>query len=167
MSCVNDTRYPRSSVLIRGSLRKLIRGVWMVLVAGCVSGPQPIAYGADACDYCRMQISDRRYGAEIVTKTGKVNRFDSIECLTEFYRQAIRAGDLASVWVADYRHPGTLIPATTARYLDLGAGHSPMGRGLIAVAADSDARALQATLPGAVKAWSEIIAPRTTAESPR
>jgi copper chaperone NosL len=129
--------------------------VLVALAPACSRDPRPIAYDADGCAYCRMQISDARFGAELITTKGKVYTFDSIECLLSFHRQASAAGDVRSVWVSDYRHPGSLIPATTATYVQLGAGHSPMGRGLLAVASDDDAR-LVAT-GSTIKRWADLL----------
>ena len=137
-------------------VRRTLGLVLVSLAAACGRDPRPIAYDADGCAYCRMQISDARFGAELITTKGKVYTFDSIECLLAFHRQASAAGDVRSVWVSDYRHPGTLIPATAATYVQLGAGRSPMGRGLLAVASDGDAR-LVAT-GAAIKRWADLLA---------
>lgn len=82
--------------------------------------PDPIAYDADACAYCRMQISDPRFGAALITVEGRTLKFDSIECLLAYYRQAAAAHDVASVWVSNARHPGELTDSTTLkRWSDL------------------------------------------------
>ena len=128
------------------------------LAIGCGGDPRPITYDADGCSYCRMQISDPRFGAELVTKKGKVYTFDSIECLIDFHRQANLADDVRSVWVSDYRHPGTLIPAATATYVSLGAGHSPMGRGLLAVASESDAQLVETASHRVIQRWTDLVA---------
>lgn len=96
--------------------------------------PEPIRYGQRECDYCHMMISDRRYGAELLTTKGKVYEFDSIECMIAYYRQAQAAGAVRSVWVSDFMQPGALIPASSALYLRARTIHAPMGRGLLAVA---------------------------------
>ena len=105
----------------------------VALLAACDRGPRPIAYGRDACDYCRMVISDPRYGAELVTAKGKVHEFDSIECLAAYYLQARAAGAAVhSIWVSDFERPGTLVPAAEARYSRASGPASPMGKGLTA-----------------------------------
>lgn len=121
--------------------------------------PAPIAYNVDTCDYCRMVISDPRFGAELVTKKGRTIKFDSIECLLGYYKQASSAGDVESVWVADMRHPGVLIDATQARFVDLGPGRAPMGggRGWAAIADEQDAAAIGITDRAAVKRWSDLL----------
>ena len=128
------------------------------LAAACgARGPEPIAYGSDACAYCRMQIVDPRFGAELVTTKGRAVEFDSIECLVAYYKQAAGAHDVASVWVSDFRHPGTLIDATRARFVDLGPGKAPMGRGWAAIADSTDAAAIGIADPAAIKRWTDLL----------
>jgi copper chaperone NosL len=127
------------------------------LVSACGSGrPDAIAYDADQCAYCRMQISDARFGAELVTRHGRSLKFDSIECLLAFYKQAASANDVGSVWVSDFQHPGTLIDVASASFVDIGAGRAPMGRGWAAVASIADAAKLGIEDARAIKRWSDL-----------
>ena len=138
-------------------LRRAMNLSMFALVSACGSGrPDAIAYDADQCAYCRMQISDPRFGAELVTRRGRSVKFDSIECLLAFYEQAASANDVSSVWVSDFRHPGTLISVASATFVDLGGGRAPMGRGWAAVASIKDAAQLGITDSGAIKRWSDL-----------
>ena len=129
----------------------------VALMAACGSWkPEPIAYDADGCGYCRMQISDPRFGAELITRRGRAVKFDSIECLLTFYKQAASANDVRSVWVSDFRHPGTFIDATQAHFVDLGAGRAPMGRGFAALGSAESASELVSDRK-AIKRWSELL----------
>jgi len=142
----------------RSLLRPLLPAALWALGA-CTPSPQPIAYGRDACDYCRMVISDPRYGAELVTSKGKVHTFDSIECLAAYYLQAREGGAVHSVWVSDYAHPGTLVPAAEARFVRAAGPASPMGMGLTAFAADAEDAALRRSSGGAPPLrWEEVLA---------
>ncbi len=134
-----------------------MRAAMLSLVVACAPGtPEPIALNADGCSYCRMLISDGRFAAAIVTTHGRTVKFDSIECLIAYYRQASAAHDVASVWVSDYRHPATLVDASTARFIDIGEGRTPMGRGWAAVASARDAAALGVIDAAAIKRWSDL-----------
>jgi copper chaperone NosL len=136
-----------------------VRAAMLSLVVACAPGrPEPIAFDSDACTYCRMLISDGRFAAAIVTVHGRTLKFDSIECLVAYYRQASAARDVASVWVSDYRHPGALLDASAARFIDIGEGRTPMGgsRGWAAVASPRDAAALGVIDAGAIKRWSDL-----------
>ena len=130
---------------------------WLLL-AGCSEGPRAIAYGRDACDYCRMTISDRRYGAELVSTKGKVHEFDSIECLAAYYLQSRGSSAARSLWVTDFDRPGTFVAATEARYLRVSGPGSPMGKGLTAFAPGADTAALRRTHGGDVLRWADVLA---------
>ncbi|HEU5219058.1 MAG TPA: hypothetical protein VFU23_10390 [Gemmatimonadales bacterium] len=92
-----------------------IRCTAALLVAACAAGgPRPIAYGKEACAFCRMTVSDPRFGAELVTTRGRVYTFDSIECLASYYL-GNRDG-VASMWVSAGAGSTALQPAERARY---------------------------------------------------
>lgn len=122
-------------------------------------GPHPIAYdGSESCEFCRMAITDRQYGAQLVTANGKVHKFDSIECLASFYVQTRAAGVAASTWVSDFEKPGTLIAADQARFArSRGSRNSPMGLGLMAFGSEiNDTELLERF--GVVLRWTEVVA---------
>lgn len=128
----------------------------LVAAACAASGPVPIVFDSDACAQCRMQISDTRFGAELVTKRGRVVKFDAIECFREYEKQAASANDVASRWVIDFSHPGTFIPATEAWYVAVPGGKSPMGKGLLATRDRAEAESLQRQLGGVIRRWQEL-----------
>ncbi len=95
--------------------------------AGCGGGPEPIRFGEDACDNCRMIISDRHFGAELVTRKGKAYKFDDISCLWKYKtRHNISDDALSAQLVIAYNKPGTLIDADAACFLQSPAIKSPM-----------------------------------------
>ena len=106
--------------------------ILIVLIAlitwSCSVEPQPINYGSDACDFCKMTIVENRWAAEIVTKKGKAYKYDAIECMMNYMnRNDISPSNLALLLVDDYSHPGVLIDATKATYIKSEAIPSPMG----------------------------------------
>ncbi len=129
--------------------------------AACTSGGQPraLAYdGSEACDQCRMAITERQYGAQLVSTTGKVHRFDSIECLVSFYAASRGEGVPASVWVTDAETGDSLVAADRARFVrSSGARNSPMGLGLMAFGPRSGDAELRARF-GDVMDWSDVVA---------
>jgi copper chaperone NosL len=128
------------------------------VLAACSAGPVPIAYDQDGCDFCRMQISDPRYGAELITRTGKVHKFDSIECLASFYSTLHDSASVRSLWVSDYLKPGTFLPASEALYIHHTGPGSPMGRGLLALQAGGGSEAGNAGVPaGETLNWSQVV----------
>jgi copper chaperone NosL len=139
--------------------RRAFIAVVLALSAGCASGrPATIAYGEDTCTRCHMLISDRRFGAVIVTRQGRSLEFDSIECLRAYYAQPGVAANVASMWVADFANPGAVIAADRATYVDVGARRSPMGttHGWAAVTSAAAARAVSGDAVAPTHAWSEL-----------
>ena len=53
--------------------------VALFLAVSCSPEAQPINYGSDQCDFCRMTIVDKAHAAEVVTKKGRAYKFDSGE----------------------------------------------------------------------------------------
>jgi copper chaperone NosL len=51
---------------------------------GCGSGPAPVRWGQDSCVFCKMTLTDQRYGAQLVNQYGKAFLFDDIICLSGY-----------------------------------------------------------------------------------
>lgn len=99
-----------------------------IFAVGCIAKPAPIQYGTDSCDFCRMTIMDPAFGGEIITRKGKVFKFDGTECLVNFYKaHLVPANDLPTILVADYSYPGRLMDAKQAVFLQDEKINSPMG----------------------------------------
>ncbi|MEX2401983.1 MAG: nitrous oxide reductase accessory protein NosL [Rhodothermales bacterium] len=95
------------------------------LMAGCSTGPRPIAYGDDVCHHCKMTASDARFGAEFVNEHGKVFVFDAIECLAAFVASnEVAAG---TAYVTAITAPGALISVEDAFFARSESIMSPMG----------------------------------------
>ena len=119
---------------------------------GCNSGPKPIMYGEENCDFCSMTIMDDKHASEIVTNKGKVYKYDSIECMIrslEYY-----ADDAEAILVMDFKNPGTFIDATTAAFLVSPDLPSPMGANLKAFSSMEDAA--ETGFSGTVYTWETI-----------
>lgn len=111
------------------SYRRKPRGIAVlgtaIAASACAADPH-IVFGTDHCVECRMVIADRRFGAVLVTSTGKMFAFDSVDCLLE-YLERNPANDDRGSWVVDASQPGTLIPAAGAVFVRQGALRPPMG----------------------------------------
>lgn len=129
----------------------------LFLLAACTPGPEPIHYGEDACDHCRMTIADERYGAELVTGTGKIYKFDSIECLAGFLQEdGVAEDEVHSLWVTDFSSPTGLVPADEAFYLHSTNLRSPMGMNLTAFGGGITREAVRDSFGGEVLSWQDV-----------
>ena len=108
----------------------------LALLSSCEIKPQEIAYGQDACEFCRMTIVDRQHSAELVTVKGKAFKYDAIECMMNHLDEWDHP-EVKYHLVADYSNPGVLIDAKNAHYVITEAIPSPMGRFLSAFESES------------------------------
>jgi hypothetical protein len=103
-----------------------------------------------------MTLADRRFGGELVSRTGKVTPFDDVGCLAA----AVAVADsttIHSLWVSDYLQPDSMRVVARMRFIKTDSLRTPMGYGLIAVspgAADSLAR----ILGGRLLSWDAVVA---------
>ncbi|MEQ8359650.1 MAG: nitrous oxide reductase accessory protein NosL [Cytophagales bacterium] len=97
----------------------------------CSKGPEPINYGEDACDFCRMSIVDQQHAAQLVTEKGKNYKYDAIECMMNDYKDWTKVRPELFL-VNDYLNPGKLIDAKKAQFLISVSIPSPMGEFLSA-----------------------------------
>jgi len=130
----------------------------IALAPGCGQKAQPIEYGSDECAFCRMTITDSRYGTEIVTRKSRVYKYDSIECMVRAItsERDFPAADAARSYVTDFDRPGELIDAETASYLRSEELPSPMGMNLTAFARRDAAERQQAERGGDVFDWAGL-----------
>lgn len=124
----------------------------------CRTQPQPIEFGTDNCDFCKMTISDQRYGAELVTNKGRVYKFDDVHCIQGFVAEKTVAQDaIASFWLIDFSQPGTLIPAEKSHLLENKELKSPMGSNVIAFESIDSFKKFQTNYTGTEIKWEDYL----------
>jgi len=98
------------------------------LMLACNPESQPISYGSDMCEFCRMSIVDQRFGSEIVTQKGKVYKFDAVECMVNYLDDRIEdESKLKYILTNTLDAPGELIDVQECRFLRSDNMPSPMG----------------------------------------
>nr|WP_121274120.1 nitrous oxide reductase accessory protein NosL [Pedobacter schmidteae] len=104
-----------------------------LLITSCSTTPQPIRVGVDACHFCKMGIADQRFGAELITKKGKIYKFDDLHCLLEFKKgKTLKDEDIGKVFIVDFNDPHGFIDLQQAVLLQSEALRSPMGSNVAA-----------------------------------
>ncbi len=127
----------------------------LILSVACKISPEEINYDFDECAFCKMKISDSRFGAELVTGKGKVYKYDSPECLFATLAEE-SVEDHSYILVTDFTTPKTLITAQDATYLISPNRPSPMGGNLSAYSDPVDAQAAKEKLGGATFNFEEL-----------
>jgi copper chaperone NosL len=100
--------------------------------------PRPVEVGVDRCEHCLMNVADEAHAAEILTPTGLVYVFDSVECMVAHLANKMEGESVHSAWVTDFPRTPALVRADLAVYLVSDALTSPMGLGITAFTGAGD-----------------------------
>jgi copper chaperone NosL len=126
-----------------------------MIMASCAKSPEPIICGSDACENCKMTISDPKFGAELITGKGKIYKFDSIECLAA-YSVAIKAEEIHSGWVTNYLQPENFININNTLFLVSENLKSPMGLNISAFSEQAGIEKTKEEFGGKVLKWKDV-----------
>lgn len=118
------------------------------------AGPEPIKLNKDNCEFCRMTIADARFSAQIVTKKGRVYKFDDLSCLQAYMSE--KETQDAEAYVADYSKPEKFVVAEEAHYVTGGKVNSPMGGNMAAFGEQQAAAAFASQVDGELKSWQAL-----------
>jgi copper chaperone NosL len=100
----------------------------ILLISGCNPKIETIAVGKDNCAECKMTIMDPRFGGEILTKKGKVYKFDDAHCVAVFLeRRGVELGDIYKTLFVDFNEPHALVEVKSAEFVVSSVFKSPMG----------------------------------------
>lgn len=90
----------------------------------------PINFGKDQCTFCKMTISNPKFGAELITDKGRVLKYDAAECMVHQLRE--EHIEYQKLYVVPFDQPKQLKPAGDLRFLITPDIRSPMGANLSA-----------------------------------
>lgn len=160
-------RYSSNGEKLKHYLRNMKRllflficGIIMpTLFTSCSSdGPQAIRYGEEQCVYCKMTISDPRFGTQIITDKGRAFNFDDAQCMIAF----IKAGDvdqaaIKEIYLPDYTNDHELFPAKDMLLLKSESLKSPMRGDIAAFKNETDLEEARKIHGGEVLTWDDLL----------
>jgi copper chaperone NosL len=131
----------------------------VLAAVGCTEpAPRAIRYGEDACDHCRMTIADPRFAGQLVTRTGRIFRFDDPRCLANFVTAAhVPAAAVHSIWLNDWGAPENRVQADAAVFVMSDQIRAPMDGHTAVFASRAGAEALQRTVGGRLQTWQDFL----------
>lgn len=126
------------------------------IFSSCHPGPTPLRLGQDHCEFCMMTVSDSRFGAEIITKKGRIYKFDDIHCL----RGSIQANhppktDISAVYLVDFEK-GSWLKAQESALLESETFRTPMGGNVAAFADSAHRQQYLEQNKGRLITWNDI-----------
>jgi copper chaperone NosL len=135
--------------------------LWMsvlMTVQSCSTEVQPIRFGSDACSFCKMVISDPRFGAELITHKGKVYKFDDVQCLIGYIKQTHKSDtEVGSVFMVDYSQTKNLYGVEKMQLLSSDMLNSPMGGNIAAFSNSDSLNRSKETLLGDIVLWKDLV----------
>lgn len=154
-----EFRKKKNRVVTR--IKKAVGAVSAVVVLGlmsCNTGPEPIKPGVDACNFCKMTITDNRFGGEIITEKGKVFKFDDMHCLLAFKKtNAINNNDIKEIYLINFDEPHNFIEAPKAFLLKSDELRSPMGGNIANFTDESKLKTMALKFKGEEVAWVALL----------
>ncbi len=126
-------------------------------LSGCKTGPDPIKIGSDACSFCKMTIADAKHGAELITKKGKVYKFDDLYCLLAFLKTGeIKNSDTRQIYLVDFAGNHTLVKSHESFLLQSVDIHGPMNGKIISFQNKDSMRSKASTLKAVELTWDQL-----------
>lgn len=135
--------------------------VAIALASACARQAEPAELDAanTACHFCRMQVSDVHFAAQIAAPGAEPQFFDDLGCLRDYLRQATTTlPPRAVAFVADHR-TGAWVRASRAVYTRPAHLETPMGGGLIAHATEESRRQDPAAEGGRPMSSADVFGP--------
>lgn len=132
--------------------------VLSALLFSCSTEPEPLRFGKDACHTCKMTIVDKKFGAEIVTKKGKVYKFDDLNCMVNFHNSGYEEeSEMEHRLVIDYANPERLIDTQHAFFVKSDQLRTPMASEVAAFSSEADYKKFNMSAKGILMSWGEVI----------
>ncbi len=91
-----------------------------------------------------MTLTDQKFGAEIITTTNKVYKYDDVNCLVNYLKAYPDVEKkVKTIYIVDYSNAGNFIPINEALLLYSEEIRSPMGSSIAAFSSKPDRDAIQ------------------------
>lgn len=137
--------------------------IYIIAVAGlllfsCNSKPEPFMYGKDICHLCKMGIIDPKFGCEVITKKGKIYKFDDVICIARFLHSGtIEEKEIKKKVVINFEKENDFLAIETAYFVVAPGIKSPMGSNTAAFLNKESAEKFLNSQDGQKISWSEIL----------
>jgi len=134
----------------------LVTSFILFFLVSCSTQPEPLKPGQDVCYLCKMGIADTKFGGEVLTKKGKIFKFDDIGCMIRFIRlNEVEQKDISQSVVVNYNKQNDFINTDKAVFLVGDVVKSPMNYNIAAFLNADDAAKI--SVAGKTLRWNELI----------
>jgi copper chaperone NosL len=132
--------------------------IFMVYLSSCSAKVEPIKIGNDNCYFCKMTISDERFGAELLTKKGKAFKFDDVHCIISYLKaKDIVPQNIKDVYLTNFCENHELVNVNQMLLLKSDAFKSPMNGNIAAFNNKDSLQKVQQRLDGNIVNWKQLL----------
>jgi len=129
----------------------------LLFFTSCNTRPQPFAYGKDICDDCKMTIMDAKFGGEIITKKGKIYKFDDSHCMIHFLKTGgVKETDIAQTVFIDHENEKNFLDVKSSFFVVSDQLKSPMNGNAACFPSQHIAEEKAKQVNGTVKNWDQL-----------
>lgn len=129
----------------------------IILLSACNTNPEPIIAGRDHCDFCKMTVSDNRFGAEIITRKGRLYKFDDVHCLVSFLQgNELNPKQVKEIYFIDFSNDHLLIHSSKALLMKSEQLKSPMAGNIAAFSNNDSLASVRTIYNGTTVQWDEL-----------
>lgn len=128
-----------------------------ISLTSCSAKPEPIVAGKDQCVDCKMTISDVKFSAEIISKKGKIYKFDDVHCLLSFMKKKeLDTTDVKGYYFTDFNNPKELLHLNEAIFFKSDDFKSPMSGNTAAFSNENAVTQIQEHFKGEKIKWPGV-----------
>jgi copper chaperone NosL len=136
-----------------------VAAVLLLFFSSCSTKPEPFQYGKDVCYSCKMGMADPKFGGEVITKKGKVYKFDDVICMMRFLKSGeVRDANIAQKYVINFQKQNNFIDVGSAFLFVSPELKTPMGGDAAGFTSREEAEKMNAAGNGNVTTWNELFA---------
>jgi copper chaperone NosL len=144
---------------IKSIVPAVAAAIFAFLFSACSAKPEPFKYGSDICYSCKMGIIDPKFGGELITKKGKLYKFDDILCMVRFLKSAtVTQKEIRQNVVINFQKQNDFIDLSNTFFYVSPEINSPMGGNAAAFATRQEAENYKREKSGQVINWNELYA---------
>lgn len=131
----------------------------LIAIVSCTTTPSKIEVGKDACAYCKMTVSDNRFGAVLLTKKGKSYKFDDESCLRSFLNDnpTMNQKNKQQIFLTNFVADHQLIELSQAILVNSVSHKGPMLGTIIAFSNQDSSKHYISIHGGMITTWKNLI----------
>lgn len=143
--------------MIRKTTGAVAACIMLSFFSSCTVNPEAFSLGKDNCSFCKMTIVSPSFGGEILTKKGRVFKFDDMHCLVGFLKSgSVKQNEVLSILAVNFQSPHQFIDVPGAVFLHDANLHSPMNGNVAAFADEAAAHRVNFSGKATITNWNTV-----------